>query len=71
MMRRDFVLGSLTMAAGAATQEHRGWVGFATSGNPGWPQYDLTRRQTMHFDVTSAVVDDPLARERAIWEGVR
>jgi para-nitrobenzyl esterase len=23
---------------------HAAWVSFATSGDPGWPQYDLTRR---------------------------
>ena len=50
---------------------HRAWVDFATDGDPGWPQYDLDRRATMHFGARSAVVDDPLARERGLWEGVR
>jgi len=50
---------------------HGAWVAFAKTGDPGWAKYDPIRRATMHFDVTSALVDDPLARERAIWEGFR
>ena len=50
---------------------HAAWVAFATHGDPGWPQYDLSRRATMRFDVTSAVVDDPRSAERALWEGMR
>ena len=50
---------------------HGAWVAFATNGDPGWPEYDLGRRATMRFNTTSAVVDDPRARERALWEGVR
>jgi carboxylesterase 2/para-nitrobenzyl esterase len=50
---------------------HAAWIAFATSGDPGWPKYDLSRRETMRFDTTSAVVDDPLAAERTLWEGVR
>ena len=50
---------------------HAAWVSFATTGDPGWPRYDLGRRATMRFDVPSAVVDDPRSWERALWEGVR
>lgn len=50
---------------------HAAWVAFATNGDPGWPRYETTRRATMRFDVTSAVVDDPLAAKRALWESVR
>lgn len=50
---------------------HAAWVSFATSGDPGWPRYDLSRRATMRFDTSSQVVDDPRAWERALWEGVR
>lgn len=50
---------------------HAAWVAFATSGDPGWPKYDLSRRATMRFDITSEVVDDPRSAERALWEGVR
>lgn len=50
---------------------HAAWVAFATRGDPGWPQYEPSRRATMRFDTTSAVVDDPLSAERALWEGRR
>jgi carboxylesterase type B len=50
---------------------HAAWVAFATKGNCGWPKYDLSRRATMRFDTTSAVVDDPRPAARALWEGVR
>jgi len=50
---------------------HAAWIAFATSGDPSWPRYDLQRRTTMRFGTTSAVVDDPLAAERMLWEGVR
>lgn len=43
-----------------------------TSGDPGWPKYDLQRRATMRFDTTSVVVDDQRSAERAaLWECVR
>jgi carboxylesterase type B len=50
---------------------HAAWVAFASNGDCGWPRYDLRRRATMRFDVTSGVVDDPRSKERALWEGVR
>jgi para-nitrobenzyl esterase len=50
---------------------HAAWVAFATTGDPGWPKYDLRRRATMRFDTTSEVVDDPRSAERQLWEGVR
>jgi para-nitrobenzyl esterase len=54
-----------------ADKMHAAWVAFATNGDCGWPQYDLSRRATMRFDLTSAVVDDPRSAERMLWEGVR
>ena len=50
---------------------HAAWVAFATSGNPGWPQYDLNQRATMHFDTTSTLVENPRSAERVLWEGLR
>lgn len=50
---------------------HRAWIAFASSGNPGWPQYDLSHRATMRFDTTSALVDDPGSATRKLWEGHR
>jgi carboxylesterase type B len=54
-----------------ADSMHAAWAAFATSGDCGWPKYDLSRRATMRFDTTSEVVDDPRSAERALWEGVR
>jgi para-nitrobenzyl esterase len=50
---------------------HATWVAFATSGDPGWPKYDLGRRATMRFGVPSQVTDDPRAAERALWASAR
>jgi carboxylesterase type B len=50
---------------------HAAWVSFATSGDPGWPEYDLDRRTTMRFDAVSQLVEDPRAWERDLWQGVR
>jgi para-nitrobenzyl esterase len=50
---------------------HAAWISFATSGDPGWPRYDLTRRATMRFNTTSQVVDDPRSWERALWASAR
>jgi carboxylesterase type B len=68
--------GSDSLAGGDPPQQladtmHRAWIAFATHGDPGWPRYDLPRRATMRFDTTPEVVDDPRARERLLWEGVR
>jgi para-nitrobenzyl esterase len=41
---------------------HAAWVSFATSGDPGWPNCDLSRRATMRFNTTSQVLDDPRSR---------
>jgi carboxylesterase type B len=50
---------------------HAAWAAFATTGDPGWPAYDLGRRATMRFDTTSRVVEDPRAALRDLWEGMR
>lgn len=54
-----------------ADEMHKAWTRFATTGDAGWPEFDTARRATMHFDVPSAVVEDPMATERRLWEGVR
>lgn len=45
------------------------WVRFARTGDPGWPPYDLQRRTTMVFDVSSTIVDDPYGAERLLFAG--
>jgi carboxylesterase type B len=47
------------------------WIAFAASSDPGWRRYDLSRRVTMRCDAAARLVDDPLAGERALWEGQR
>ena len=50
---------------------HAAWVAFATSGSPGWPQFDLKRRATMRFDTKQELVEDPRSAERILWEELR
>ena len=40
------------------------------TGKPGWPAYDLTKRQTMIFDTTSRVDNDPRRWERELFARV-
>ncbi len=46
------------------------FVRFARTGDPGWPAYDLARRQTMIFDTTSRVENDPRQWERELFARV-
>ncbi len=66
------MLGALLAGApqALAGAMHGAWVAFATTGDPGWPRYDLDRRATMRFDSVSRVVDDPRSFERGLWDGV-
>ncbi len=52
-----------------ARRMHTAWLDFAAKGTPGWPAYGPDRRATMIFDEASAVEDDPLGRQRQIWDG--
>ena len=54
-----------------ADRMHQVWVDFITSGDPGWPAYDTTRRTTGLLAGTITVADDPSAGERACWDGIR
>ena len=55
---------------------HPAWVAFVKSGDPNhgglpdWEPWEVGRRPTMRFDLPSALVLDPAADERALWEGV-
>jgi para-nitrobenzyl esterase len=73
-------LGTQQMLGGAlgddppqqlADAMHGAWVRFARDGDPGWPRYDLQHRATVRFGLTPSVVEDPYARERQLWAGVR
>ena len=50
---------------------HGAWRRFIRDGDPGFPPYSTARRETMVFDDTSRVVQDPDGEERAAWEGLR
>ena len=50
---------------------HGAWISFATTGDPGWPAYDLGTRPVQVFGDLNAVVPDPRGEQRALWEGVR
>lgn len=50
---------------------HAAWVSFATRGDPGWRQYDSTRRATMCFNITQELLNDPRSAERVLWESLR
>ncbi|MDR6867494.1 carboxylesterase type B [Microbacterium resistens] len=52
---------------GLASRMHRAWVDFAVTGDPGWPAYETSERQTMVFDTESAVESDPSGPERVAW----
>ena len=45
----------------------RAWTGFARSGDPGWPAYDLAQRTTCVIDVEPAVVPYPEEVSRRLW----
>jgi len=50
---------------------HRAWVDFVTTGDPGWPSYDVTTRPTQVFGSLTSVVPDPRGAQRAVWDGIR
>jgi para-nitrobenzyl esterase len=51
------------------------WIAFARTGSPNhagmaaWPTYDARTRAVMVFDAKTAVINDPRASERTVWEG--
>ena len=68
--------GSEAMGGTDAPQEladvvHRAWVDFVTTGDPGWPVYDLDARPVQVFGTLTAVTPDPRGAQRRLWEGVR
>ena len=53
-----------------ADEMHAAWVGFVTSGDPGWPAYG-PRRTVRRFDVPSETVTDPRPDQRQVWDEIR
>ena len=50
---------------------HAAWVRFVTTGDPGWPAYDLATRPVQVFGELTAVAPDPRSAQRKVWDGVR
>ena len=44
------------------------WTAFATTGDPGWPEYTLQQRLTRVYDAEPAVLPYPEERSRRIWQ---
>jgi para-nitrobenzyl esterase len=42
-----------------ANAMHAAWISFATTGDPGWPHYDLKQRATRHFNNSCQTLHDP------------
>jgi len=56
-----------------ATEMHRAWVAFVTTGDPGWVACSTGRQPRWAFDATaglttSGLVEDPVAAERSLWD---
>ncbi|HCT75351.1 MAG TPA: carboxylesterase [Micromonosporaceae bacterium] len=51
-----------------ATEMHRAWGQFATTGNPGWERFTPQTRKVKIFDgAQNMVVADPREQERKLW----
>ncbi|MFF5212894.1 carboxylesterase/lipase family protein [Streptosporangium sp. NPDC000396] len=59
--------GGSPEAEGLSAQFRTAWTRFATTGDPGWPQYEPKAAITHLFDVESADAPDPEAASRALW----
>jgi carboxylesterase type B len=56
---------------GLATAMHGAWVGYMTSGDPGWAPFDVNGRPVQTYDAgTIAVISDPRADERELWADI-
>ncbi|MFD1939173.1 carboxylesterase/lipase family protein [Nonomuraea mangrovi] len=64
------LLGSPVPDGFAALSERirTAWAAFATSGDPGWPRFDLEHRRTRIWDTTPRDEDYPLAGSYRVWE---
>ena len=53
------------------------WASFAKTGNPNhdgvfnWPQYDIEKRKTIVFNTNIEVTEDPLGKEREMWNKIK
>ena len=53
------------------------WISFAKMGNPNhggipeWPSYNIQKRKTIVFDNKTEIWDDPLGKERKMWNQMK
>ena len=66
----DWLLGSEPPQS-LADSMHQTWVGFVSSGDPGWGRYTTKDRATMVFNTQNTLVHDPHGDERQLWDGLR
>lgn len=59
------------LARPLADTRHAAWAGFAATSDGGRPTGDHSRRATLRFDTTPAVIDDPRFAVWILWESVR
>ena len=70
------ITGTAADAKAVSAQMMGAFLAFARRGDPNgaglprWEPYQLPRRQTMVFDVTSRLEDDPRGAERRLFEKV-
>ena len=65
----DQFVGQGAEVEGLATRMMDAWLGFARSGDPGFPAYEAEKRTTMVFGRECGTQDDPQHAERKVWEG--
>lgn len=46
------------------------WISFATTGDPGWPEFTPDRSLTRIWNSEPTVAANPLAASRQIWQGL-
>ncbi|MGP4029463.1 carboxylesterase/lipase family protein [Actinomadura sp. 3N407] len=63
----DLLIGDRTAAEELSGKIRPAWTGFATSGDPGWPAYEPSRRLTHILDTPSAITPYPEETSRVLW----
>jgi para-nitrobenzyl esterase len=72
MARRSLGDGAASDAVKRVSSEMgTAWLGFAASGDPGWPAFALPQSTAKVFDETTATVDGIEAASSAIWRDYR
>ena len=68
--RASLVMGEHAPPDATLVSQHfrSAWTAFARSGDPGWPAYDMARRQTALFDASVTVGPYPEETSRLIWQ---